>query len=150
MVGADEYAPPVVLVANDGQLFDLAAPGRHLVIFFFDDATSVRSANMAGDFNDLLTSFSQFGAQVIGVGIDRPALIDGMAAGHDLRFPLVSDPERAVCLAFGLVGTRRGRPRAATYLIDGSGLVRRAFAEVPPYGHARDVLSEAEVLWCGY
>jgi peroxiredoxin len=55
-----------------------------------------------------------------------------------------------VCLAFGMVGTRRGRPRAATFMIDRSGLVKRVFTDVPPYGHAKDVLAEAETLWGGY
>ena len=35
-------------------------------------------------------------------------------------------------------------------MIDTSGIVRRVFAEVPPYGHAKDVLAEAEALWGGY
>ena len=150
MIGADEDAPPVTLLTTDGQLVDLAAPGQHLVVFFFEDATSVRSVNMVGDFNDHLSGFRQLGAQVVGVGIDHAGLVAAMASGHDLRFPLVSDAERSVCLAFGLVGSRRGRPRATTVMIDRRGLVKRVFAEVPPYGHARDVLSEAETLWGGY
>jgi peroxiredoxin len=150
MLGIDEMAPSVVLVTHDGHLFDLGLPGQHLVVFFFEDATSVRSANTAGDFNDNLLGFRQLGVQVIGVGIDRAALVESFASGLDLRYPLVSDAERNVSLAFGMVGTRRGRPRAATFLIDSSGLVRRVFPEIPPYGHARDVLNEAEYLWGGY
>jgi peroxiredoxin Q/BCP len=150
MVGIDEDAPSVVLVTSDGQLFDLGAPGQHLVIFFFEEAMSARSVSMAGDFNDWLSGFSQLGVQVIGVGIDRAATIASFAAGYGLRYPLVSDVERKACLAFGLVGTKRGRPRAATFMIDRSGLVKRIFTQVPPYGHAKDVLAEAEILWGGY
>lgn len=150
MVSLDEDAPSVVLVTNDGQVFDLGAPGQHLIVFFFEDATSTRSISMAGDFNDHLMGFSQLGAQVVGVGIDRPGLIGVMASGYDLRFPLVSDAERTICLAFGLVSSRRGRPRPATFMIDRSGLVKRVFTDVPPYGHVRDVLNEAEALWGGY
>lgn len=150
MVGTDEDAPSVTLLTTDGQLFDLGAPGQHMVVFFLEDATSVRGASMAADFNDHLSGFRQLGVQVVGVGIERAGLIDSLASGHDLHYPLVSDAERRVCLAFGLVGTRRGRPRATTVMIDRSGLVKRVFAEVPPYGHARDVLNEAETLWGGY
>jgi peroxiredoxin Q/BCP len=150
MIGIDEDAPSVVLVSQDGQLFDLGAPGQHLVVFFFEEAMSARSVSMAGDFNDQLFGFRQMGVQVVGVGIDRPALTAAFASSYDLRFPLVSDADRTVCLAFGVVGTRRGRPRAATVMIDRSGLVKRVFAVVPPYGHARDVLAEAEALWGGY
>jgi thioredoxin-dependent peroxiredoxin len=150
MVGIDEDAPSVILVTHDGQVFDLGAPGQHLVVFFFEEVLSVRSVNMTGDFNDWLSGFSQLGVQVIGVGIDRAAAIASFASGYGLRYPLVSDTERTVCLAFGVVGTRRGRPRAATFMIDRSGLVKRIFTEVPPYGHAKDVLAEAEILWGGY
>jgi peroxiredoxin Q/BCP len=150
MVGIDEVAPGIILVTGDGQLFDLGAPGQHLVIFFFEEAMSARSVHMVGDFNDWLSGFSQLGVQVVGVGIDRADMIASFASGYDLRYPLVSDADRAVCLAFGVVGTRRGRPRASTFMIDRSGLVKRVFTEVPPYGHAKDVLAEAEVLWGGY
>ncbi len=50
MVGIDEDAPAVVLLTNDGQVFDVGAPGQHLVIFFFEEAMSARSVHMAGDF----------------------------------------------------------------------------------------------------
>ena len=150
MIGIDEEAPSVVMVTHDGQVFDLGAPGQHLVVFFFEDATSLRSANTAGDFNDWLSGFRQLGAQVIGVGIDRPAVIGTFASGYDLRYPLVSDVDRHACLAFGVVGTRRGRPRPATFMIDRSGLVKHVLPDIPPYGHAKDVLAEAEALWGGY
>ena len=150
MVGIDEEAPSVVLVTHDGQVFDLGAPGQHLVVFFMEDAASVRSANTAGDFNDWLSGFRQLGVQVVGVGIDRAPMISTFASSYDLRYPLVSDVDRTVCLAFGVVGTRRGRPRPATFMIDRSGLVKRVFPDVSPYGHAKDVLAEAEALWGGY
>jgi len=150
MIGSDEDAPSLVLLSTDGRLFDLGAPGRHLVVFFFEDAASPRSVDLIGDFNDHLGGFQRLGAEVVGVGVDRAALVSALATGHDVRYPLVSDADRSACLAFGLVGTRRGRPRAATFMIDRSGLVKRMFAEVPPYGHARDVLNEAETVWGGY
>jgi peroxiredoxin Q/BCP len=150
VIGIDEEAPAVTLVTSDGQYFDLAAPGQHLVLFFFEEAMSARSISMASDFNDQLYGFKQLGVQVIGIGVDRAALVATFASGYDLHYPLVSDSERKVCLAFGLVGTKKGRPRAATFLIDRSGLVKRVFSPVPPYGHARDVLTEAEQLWSGY
>jgi peroxiredoxin Q/BCP len=150
MVGIDEGAPAVVLFTQDGQVFDLGAPGQHIVVFFFEEAMSARSVSMVGDFNDWLSGFSQLGIQVVGVGIDRAPMIATFASSYDLRYPLVSDTDRTVCLAFGMVGTRRGRPRAATFMIDRSGLVKRVFTDVPPYGHAKDVLAEAETLWGGY
>jgi thioredoxin-dependent peroxiredoxin len=150
MLGTDEEAPAVVIVTNDGQIYDLGAPSHRLVIFFYEEAMSARSVGMVGDFNDQLFGFSQLGVQIIGVGIDRPTQTEGFATSYDVRFPLVSDPDRRVCLAFGVVGTKSGRPRATTFMIDTSGLVKRVFTEVPPYGHAKDVLAEAEAMWGGY
>jgi thioredoxin-dependent peroxiredoxin len=150
VVGIDEDAPGIVLVTNDGQVFDLGAPSQRLVIFFYEEAMSARSVGMAGDFNDQLYGFRELGVHVIGVGIDRPAQTDGFATSYDLHFPLVSDPDRRACLAFGVVGSKSGRPRATTFMIDTTGLVKRVFADVPPYGHAKDVLAEAEAMWGGY
>lgn len=150
MIGIDEEAPAVVLATSDGQIIDLGAPGQHLVVFFYEEAMSARSISMASDFNDQLYGFKQLGVLLVGIGVDRAAITATFASSYDLHYPLVSDTERKACLAFGLVGTKKGRPRAATFMIDRSGLVKRVFSEVPPYGHARDVLAEAEQLWGGY
>jgi thioredoxin-dependent peroxiredoxin len=150
MVGVDEEAPGLLLVATDGQTMDLGAPSERLVLFFCEDVTTGRAASTAGDFNDQLTEFRQLGVRVIGVGVEPEKIVASFATAHDLRYPLVSDADRRVCLSFGLVGTKRGRPRATTVMIDTTGLVKRVFADVPPYGHARDVLEEARQMWGTY
>lgn len=150
MIGPDEDAPPVVLTTHDGTSIDVGAPGQRLVLFFFDEIAGARGSGLAGDFNDQLYEFRQLGVQLVGVSVDPPAATASFAAAYDLRFPLVSDPDRRVCLAFGVVGTKRGRPRPCTFIIDTTGVVRRVFSEIPPYGHAQDVLVEARALWGAY
>ncbi len=150
MVGVDEDAPGLLLVASDGETIDLGAPSDRLVLFFCEDVTTGRAISTAGDFNDQLSEFRQMGVRVIGVAIEPEKIVASFSSGYDLRFPFVSDADRRVCLAFGLVGTKRGRPRATTVMIDTTGLVRHVFPEVPPYGHARDVLEEARRLWGRY
>lgn len=147
MIGIDEDAPPIVLVTHDGLSIDVGAPGQRLVPFFFDDVAGAHGSGMAGDFNDQLYEFRQVGVQLVGVSVEREATIASFASAYDVRFPLVSDADRQACLAFGLVGTRRGRPRPATFMIDTTGVVRRVFSEIPPYGHAQDVLVEVRALW---
>ena len=96
MIGIDEEAPAVTLATSDGQYYDLASPGQHLVLFFFEEAMSARSISMASDFNDQLFGFKQLGVQVIGIGVDRAALVATFASGYDLHYPLVSDADRKV------------------------------------------------------
>lgn len=147
MVGVDEEVPGLLLVTIDGQTLDLGAPSERIVLFFCEDVTTGRAVSMAGDFNDQLTEFRQLGVRVLGVAVEPEKIVASFASAYDLRFPFVCDVDRRLCLAFGLVGTKRGRPRATTVMIDTSGLVKRVFPEVPPYGHARDVLDEAGQLW---
>ena len=88
MVGVDEDAPGLLLVAIDGQTMDLGAPSERLVLFFCEDVTTGRAVSMAGDFNDQLTEFRQLGVRVIGVAVEPNKIVESFATALRPALPL--------------------------------------------------------------
>ena len=66
---------------------------------------------------------------------------------YHLPFPLLSDPDKTVAIAYGAWGDKlvRGRPvvgmKRMTFLIDAAGTIQRIWSTVKPAEHAAEVLA---------
>ena len=73
-------------------------------------------------------------------------------AKYGLAIPLGSDPEGATIEAFGawveksMYGRKYMGIDRSTFLIDGSGVIRKAWRKVKVPGHAAEVLKAAQAL----
>jgi peroxiredoxin Q/BCP len=66
---------------------------------------------------------------------------------YDLRFPLISDEDRAIGSAFGtLKGDLSSTHERDTFLVDSSGAILLAYQRVGARGHAATVLTDARRL----
>ena len=148
MIEEGDLAPDELVTTPDGETVDLRGPTLPLALFFVRDVESLTSASLVDDFQEHHSRFDEVGVRVLGVGVDGPERTAAFAAGHGLQYTLVDDAARTLCRAFGVMEhTGHHRPHPSTFLIDTMGVVRRVFAAIPPYGHARDVLEEARELW---
>jgi peroxiredoxin Q/BCP len=89
---------------------------------------------------------------VFGVSPDDAASHQRFRAKFRLPFALLSDPDHAVAEAYGAWGEKsmygkqyQGILRT-TFVIDGTGTVRRVFEKVKPEGHAEEVLAAVREL----
>ena len=89
---------------------------------------------------------------MLGVSPDSARSHQNFAAKHQLPFRLLSDPEHKVAEAYGAWGEKSfmGRKTTgiirSTFLIDGKGVIRKAWRKVRVNGHAAEVLEEAKGL----
>lgn len=88
-----------------------------VVLFFYPQAMTTGCTREACHFRDLEGEFAASGAQRIGISadaVDKQAEFDDK---HDLGYPLLSDPDRAVAAAYGVA--RRGPlpNKRATFVI---------------------------------
>ena len=94
----------------------------------------------------------QTGAAVFGVSPDGTASHQRFRAKYGLQFPLLSDPDHAVAAAYGAWGEKSMYGRKyqgilrTTFVLDGTGTVRRVFEKVKPEGHADEVLAAVREL----
>ena len=139
-VATDEIAPDVVLSALDGTPFRLSAlRGRKVVLFFFPRDDSPFCTVQACAFRDAYGELTSAGAEVVGISSDSPEAHRTFASRRALPYPLLSDPDGAVCRRYGASSSLLfGKTGRVTYLIDEEGIVRDVFSSMfRPFEHVR-------------
>ncbi|WP_440134450.1 peroxiredoxin [Chitinophaga sancti] len=123
-----DKVPAFQLKDQDGNTFDIStALGKQpLVIYFYPkDETSVCTKE-ACSFRDAYTSFSQYGAKVIGISADGVASHKKFAEHHHLPFTLLADTSNTVRKLFGVPKTFV-IPGRVTYVVDKQGVIVHTF-----------------------
>jgi peroxiredoxin Q/BCP len=142
-------APDFLLPDAEGRehrLSDFA--GRWLVLYFYPKDSTSGCTTEALEFSALLPQFEALGAAVVGVSKDSQGSHARFIAKHELTVPLLADPGLSSLNAYGawrmkkMYGKEGLGTVRSTYLIDPSGVVRRAWPKVAKAaGHAATVLA---------
>ena len=120
--------------------------GKWLVLYFYPKDSTPGCTTEGRDFNALLPKFRKAGAEVLGASRDSVKSHDNFCAKQGFRFPLASDPDEALCKAFGVIKPKKlyGREfigvERSTFLIGPDGTLRREWRGVKVPGHAEAVL----------
>ena len=147
MVEEGKKAPAFTLESSEGgevSLKDYA--GKWVVLYFYPRDNTPGCTTEAQDFRDAADELAARDAVVLGVSKDSIASHQKFAAKHDLRFPLLSDPEGEVLESYGAWGEKNmyGKKRMGiirtTVLIDPAGEVRKIWPKVRVKGHVAKVL----------
>lgn len=132
---------------TSGLTFQLAGrPARSTVLFFYpkDNTPGCTTESMA--FRDLHEHFKAAGAEVYGISRDSLRSHESFKSKLGLPFELISDPDEAMCLQFGVMKmkqmygkTVRGVERS-TFVIDADGKLMKEWRGVKVPGHVDEVL----------
>jgi peroxiredoxin Q/BCP len=149
----DGKVPAFKAATTAGDEFSLAdSKGKTLVLYFYPkDATSGCTVE-AQEFRDLADKFKRAGAIVLGVSRDSIKSHEKFRIKESLPFHLLSDPEEKLCGLFDVIKEKSlyGRKymgiERSTFLIDGSGVLRREWRKVKVAGHAQEVLEAVRSL----
>ncbi len=146
-------APEFDLATDGGGHITLdGLKGRTVVLYFYPKDDTTGCTNEAKDFTAAKAEFDKAGAVVIGVSKDSVASHAKFRKKYDLDIELGSDPEGAVVEAYGswveksLYGRKYMGIDRSTFLIDGSGVLRRLWRKVKVPGHAAAVLEAVRSL----
>ena len=142
-------APDFTLSDASGQSVSLADyRGRNVIVYFYPKAATPGCTTEACDFRDSLASLQGSGYEVIGISPDAPAALADFTGDFGLNFPLLSDQDNAVALAYGAWGERvingeivEGVLRS-TVVIDADGAVVLARYQVDAQGHVAALRQE--------
>jgi peroxiredoxin Q/BCP len=149
MIGEGDKAPAMVAMASNGTSFDLSAPGRPLVLYFYPKDDTSGCTREAQDFTALTPEFGKAGVTVLGVSRDAMKKHEKFIDKYALAVPLVSDEDGRISDAFGtwveksMYGRKYMGMERATYLIGADGRVLKAWRKVKVPGHAQEVLEAA-------
>jgi peroxiredoxin Q/BCP len=138
--------PAVSALGPDGKPVPVAGgKSKLLVVYFFPLDYAAGATAQAEEFRADYAKYKKLGATIVGVSTDEPRTHKEFAAKYKLPYPLLSDPTGEVARAFG-VPIKGGTTRHATFVVDRSGVVRKVWPKVRPWGHSAEVLSAIKEL----
>ncbi|GAA5191732.1 thioredoxin-dependent thiol peroxidase [Arthrobacter sp. KN11-1C] len=146
---AGTQAPDFALLNSEGQKVSLSDyRGRNVIVYFYPEAATPGCTTEACDFRDSLSSLQSSGYEVLGISPDAPEKIAHFAGDYSLTFPLLSDEDHAVALAYGAWGEKLVNGEVvdglvrSTVVLDGEGKVKLTQYQVKAQGHVAALKAE--------
>jgi peroxiredoxin Q/BCP len=143
-----DQAPAFTLRSGAGESVSLSdVRGRRVVLYFYPKDDTPGCTREACGFQAARARFTKAGAVMLGVSRDSEASHRRFADKFALAFPLLSDPDAAVCKAYGVYKQKTMYGRTAwgiertTFLIDEEGRIAAIFPKVRVDGHIQEVLN---------
>jgi peroxiredoxin len=130
LLGAGQSAPAFTLHATPDQTLSLAElRGRPVILVFFPADWSPVCGDQIGLYNELLSEFEKFGAQIVGISVDGSWCHAAFTHDRKLRFPLLADfePKGAVARLYGVYQGEAGVSERALFVIDAQGVIRWSY-----------------------
>ena len=149
MLEVGTKAPDFKLPDQNGTMRTLKEfRGQKVVLYFYPRDMTSGCTKQACAFGDLYPQFQEAGAVVIGVSKDTVASHKKFEEKYDLPFVLLSDTEKEVLQAYDVWQEKKLYGKVSmgvvrtTYLIDGDGIIVRAFDKVKAADNPRQMLGE--------
>ena len=126
----------------------LAEAREGVVVYFYPKASTPGCTTEACDFRDSLNSLKGAGYTVVGVSADPMPALERFAESQSLNFPLVSDPDHEILLAWGAWGEKKNYGKVyegiirSTVVVGADGRVRLAKYNVKASGHVARLRKE--------
>jgi peroxiredoxin Q/BCP len=149
-VKVGDTAPDFTLPSQTGEPVSLKDfRGKKAVVLYFypkDDTPGCTAESCA--FRDSYETFTDAGAEVIGVSGDTPASHQQFAAKYKLPFTLLSDTGNQVRKLYGVPAAAFGLlPGRVTYIIDRHSVVQHIFNSMMNFtAHVQESLKTLEGL----
>ncbi|MET3812250.1 thioredoxin-dependent thiol peroxidase [Arthrobacter sp. UYEF3] len=145
-------APDFTLPDPEGKPVSLSDyRGKNVIVYFYPKAATPGCTTEACDFRDSLASLQGSGFEVLGISPDAPEALAHFTGDYALTFPLLSDHDHAVALAYGAWGESLFRGEItegivrSTVVLDPEGNVTLAQYKVKAEGHVAALKDELGV-----
>ncbi len=137
-----DQAPEFELESTRGsiRLSERLANGAVLLVFYPGDGTPVCTKQLC-DYRDNLDVFSGLGVQVLAINPAQLSSHQRFADTFELPFPLLTDPARKVCDAYGASGLF-GMTKRSLFLIRGDGRVLYRQTDLPIFRRTAEELKK--------
>jgi thioredoxin-dependent peroxiredoxin len=144
VIKVGELAPDFTLAAHDGGSLSLRSlRGAKVLLWFIVEANTPGCTLEGRGFRDHQSYFDQNNIRVVGVSFDSPEDNAAFARRYEFAFPLLSDTDHSVALAYGACpGVGAKYPDRVSFLIDEHGAIERVYDQVDPRDHPARVLAD--------
>lgn len=143
---AGAAAPNFTLHVTPDQTLTLSdLLGRPVILAFYPADWSPVCGDQMALYNEILSEFRKFGAELLGVSVDGAWCHDAFAAARHLHFPLLADfePKGAVARQYGAYRTTDGFCERALFVIDKKGIIAWSYCSPVAVNPGADGILEA-------
>ena len=137
MLDIGTKAPAFTLPDQNGEMRSLSDyAGKKVILYFYSKDMTSGCTKQACGFADLYPQFMEQGAVVLGVSKDSVESHKKFEETYGLPFILLSDTEKAAIQAYDVWKDKKSSGKVTmgvvrtTYLIDGDGVITKAFGSV--------------------
>ncbi|NUQ21310.1 MAG: redoxin domain-containing protein [Gemmatimonadaceae bacterium] len=130
ILGAGTPAPEFTLRSTPDETLSLhTLRGRPVILVFYPADWSPVCGDELALFNELVSDFREYGAELVGISVDGVWCHAAFARSRNLHFPLLADfePKGAVSRLYGAYRDEEGTSARALFLVDGEGIIRWSY-----------------------
>jgi peroxiredoxin len=123
-------APDFELNATPDQALRLSElRGRPVILVFYPADWSPVCGDQVALYNEMLSEFREYGAELIGISVDGVWCHAAFARDRHLHFPLLADfePKGAVARLYGAYREEEGTSERALFVLDADGIIRWSY-----------------------
>lgn len=120
--------------------------GKNLVVYFYPRDNTPGCTREAKDFTAHRKVFDGLETEILGISTDSPDSHRKFTEKHDLNINLLSDKNKIICSACGVVGMSGRSAKRTTFLLDREGRIVHIWDKVSVKGHAEDVIGKIKEL----
>jgi peroxiredoxin Q/BCP len=137
-------APDFTLQDAEGNNFSLSDySGKNpVVIYFYPKAGTPGCTKQACGIRDSFDKFKEKGIVILGISVDSKESIKEFISDNNLNFPLLSDENKEVSKAYGVLNNI-GLNSRISFIIDKQGKIANILRDVDVETHADDVYNLA-------
>ena len=119
---------------------------KNVVLYFYPKDDTPGCTKEACSFRDNLQSLKRKEAEVVGVSLDSVESHKKFSEKYHLPFPLISDKEKRIANAYGVLKETGTSTNRVTFLIDKKGRVAKVFQKVDVTKHIDEVMEALKEL----
>ncbi len=119
---------------------------KNVVLYFYPKDDTPGCTKEACSFRDKLRSIRDLGTEIVGVSLDSIESHRKVAAKYALPFPLVTDEDKRIANAYGVLRETGNRTERVTFLIDKNGKIAKIFPKVDVTSHTEEILAALKEL----
>ena len=150
LLNEGDKAPDFTALDDDGNAVSLSDfSGKNVVLYFYPKDDTPGCTKEACSFRDSFEKIKSTGAVLLGVSLDTQESHKKFIEKYKLPFPLLVDRNGEISKKYGayIAYLRTIKiSKRMTFIIDGSGLIKKIFREVDVSKHADDVYNELQSI----
>lgn len=147
-VRVGETAPDFEGSTSEGTrlgLKDLIAK-KNVILYFYPKDDTPGCTKEGCSFRDNLALIRSMGAEIVGVSLDSVESHKEFSAKYHLNFPLISDSEKKIAAAYGVLKDTGTSTNRVTFLINKQGKIAKIFPKVDVTKHTEEILAALKEL----